>query len=129
MSDDRKTGSVGDLKEGKFVIIDEHPCRIVNIQKSKPGKHGHAKARVEAMSVFDGSKHSIMAPSSDKVEIPLLDKRSGQILAINGDTVQLMDLQSFETFETKLPEGVKAEAGGQMPYWIVLGRKLLTQEA
>lgn len=122
---DRRTGSLNELKDGKFVIIDGHPCKVVNIQVSRPGKHGHAKYRVEAMSIFDGSKHGIMGPAHEKIEIPILDKRSAQVLSVSGKDAQLMDLESFETFDVKVPSGVKIEEGGTAPYWVVLGRRLL----
>ena len=35
---------LGSLKAGSYVIIDGEPCRIVEMTKSKPGKHGSAKA-------------------------------------------------------------------------------------
>ena len=39
------TLEVRELKEGRYMMIDEEPCRILSIQTSKPGKHGEAKAR------------------------------------------------------------------------------------
>ncbi len=122
---DKRTASMSDLKEGKFVIIDGHPCRVIKIQTSRPGKHGHAKYRVSAESVTDGSKHNLMGPSDTKIEIPMLDKRSAQVLRVSGGEVQLMDLENFETFTLEVPKGKEMEEGGKTYYWIVLGQKLL----
>lgn len=125
MTGEVRTGSLNELKVGKFVIIDGHPCKVVNIQTSRPGKHGHAKHRIDAMSIFDGSKHGIMGPSHEKIQVPIIDKRSAQVLGVSGKTAQLMDLESFETFDADIPEGMKLEEGGQTPIWIVLDKKLL----
>ena len=35
------------LKVGRYVAIDEDAYKILSISKSKPGKHGSAKARLE----------------------------------------------------------------------------------
>ena len=71
-----QTDGFGSLKVGSYIIIDNEPCRIVSYDHSKPGKHGSAKARVSAISVFDGSKHSLVSPVSASVDVPLIDKRN-----------------------------------------------------
>jgi len=116
---------VGKLKVGRYIMIDGHPCKITKIQTSAPGKHGSAKARIEGISLFDGSKHSIIKPTHDRVEVPIIDKRQAQVLAVTGKTAQLMDMQTYETFEVELPAGMEITPGETISYWVVLGRKLL----
>lgn len=89
---------VRELKEGRYVVVDEEPCKILSIQMSKPGKHGEAKARIDAVGLFDEKKRSIVHPVTHKVQVPMIDKRKAQILAIAGKEVQLMDLENFENF-------------------------------
>jgi translation initiation factor 5A len=116
---------LGSLKVGSYIIIDNEPCRIVSYDHSKPGKHGSAKARVAAMGVFDGSKHSLVSPVSANVEVPLINKKSGQVISISGDTLQIMDLETFEVFETSsIEEEIrnKIRQGGEVEYWQVLDR-------
>jgi translation initiation factor 5A len=116
---------LGSLKVGSYIIIDNEPCRIVSYDHSKPGKHGSAKARVAAMGVFDGSRHSLVSPVSANVEVPLLHKRSGPVISISGQTLQIMDLETFEVFETSAVEEEiknKIRQGGEVEYWQVLER-------
>jgi translation initiation factor 5A len=116
---------LGSLKVGSYIIIDNEPCRIVSYDHSKPGKHGSAKARVAAMGVFDGSKHSLVSPVSANVEVPLINKRNGQVISISGDTLQIMDLETFEVFDTSSVEEEirnKIRQGGEVEYWQVLDR-------
>jgi translation initiation factor 5A len=116
---------LGSLKVGSYIIIDGEPCRIVSYDHSKPGKHGSAKARVAAMGVFDGSRHSLVSPVSANVEVPLIDKRNGQIISISGQVLQIMDLETFEVFETSAVEDEirdKINQGGEVEYWKVLER-------
>lgn len=116
---------LGSLKVGSYIIIDGEPCRIVSYDHSKPGKHGSAKARVAAMGVFDGSRHSLVSPVSASVEVPLIDKRNGQVISISGQVLQIMDLETFEVFETTAVEDEirdKINQGGEVEYWKVLER-------
>ncbi|MDN5846833.1 MAG: translation initiation factor IF-5A [Candidatus Nitrosocosmicus sp.] len=116
---------LGSLKVGSYIVIDGEPCRIVSYDHSKPGKHGSAKARVAAMGVFDGSRHSLVAPVSANVEVPLIDKRSGQLISVAGQVLQIMDLETFEVFETSAVEDEirdKLNQGGEVEYWKVLER-------
>jgi translation initiation factor 5A len=116
---------LGSLKVGSYIIIDGEPCRIVSYDHSKPGKHGSAKARVAAIGVFDGSRHSLVSPVSANVEVPLINKKSGQIISISGQTLQIMDLESFEVFETSAVEDEirdKVTQGGEVEYWKVLDK-------
>ncbi len=116
---------LGSLKVGSYIVIDGEPCRIVSYDHSKPGKHGSAKARVAAMGVFDGSRHSLVAPVSANVEVPLIDKRSGQLISVAGQMLQIMDLETFEVFETSAVEDEirdKLNQGGEVEYWKVLDR-------
>ena len=116
---------LGSLKVGSYIVIDGEPCRIVSYDHSKPGKHGSAKARVAAIGVFDGSKHSLVSPVSSNVEVPLIDKRNGQVISISGKTLQIMDLETFEVFDTSSIEDDmrdKLVQGGEVEYWKVLDR-------
>jgi translation initiation factor 5A len=124
-----KPVELGDLKEGSFVIIDNTPCRVVSIEKSKTGKHGSAKARVTAIGLFDGVKRSIVAPTDQKVEVPIIEKKTGQVLALLQDTVQIMDLQTYETFEVSKPKDEeilsKLSPGTEIEYWEILNKKYI----
>ncbi|MBS7659438.1 MAG: translation initiation factor IF-5A [Candidatus Bathyarchaeia archaeon] len=121
-----KPVDVGSLKEGGYVIIDNEPCRIVEITKSKPGKHGSAKARIVAIGVFDGVKRSIVKPVDATAEVPIIEKRSGQVFAITSSSVQIMDLETYEYLDAPFPEDEELKAklapGVEIEYWRILGR-------
>ncbi len=91
------------VKVGKYIVLDGEASKVTSLTTSSPGKHGAAKARLEAVGIFDGQKRSLVKPVDTKVEVPILDKRVGQILAVMGDQVQIMDLESYETFELPIP--------------------------
>jgi len=121
---DKKPERVGALKEGRYVVIDNEPCKIEKIQTSAPGKHGSAKSRIDARGVFDNKRRSIVKPVDAKIDVPIIDKKSGMITAIIGDTLQLMDMETYETFELPVPEEVEGEIkeGVNVEYWETMGR-------
>lgn len=122
-----KPVEIGELKVGSFVVIDNIPCRVVSMDKSKTGKHGSAKVRVVAMGIFDDVKRNLLAPADQRVDVPIVEKRSAQVIAIMPDTIQLMDLATYETFEIKTPkEGEivsKLASGVEVEYWDILNEK------
>lgn len=124
-----KLAHIGDLKVGKYVNIDGVPCKVVDIQISSTGKHGHAKARITAMGIFDNQKRQLLEGTHANCEIPILDKSSAQVVAIMGDRVQLMDLQSYETFEIQIPEEFRSQlsAGIEVEYQDYEGKKMLSR--
>jgi translation initiation factor 5A len=127
-----KVVEAGSLKAGRYLVIEGEPYRVVSIEKSKSGKHGHSKSRITAIGIFDGSKKSIVLPTDTKVDSPVIDKRVAQVNYITDSSppmLGLMDMESYESFEVPMPdpedfEG-KVEQGIQIEYWIVLGRRKL----
>lgn len=121
-----RIGRVGELKVGSYAVIDGEPCRIVSIDKSKPGKHGSAKFRCTGISLLDDSKRSFVSPVDASIQIPIIDKRNAQIISVGETSVQLMDLESYEVFEVNLPreEEIRSrlEAGKEVEYWNITGR-------
>jgi translation initiation factor 5A len=117
------------IKKGSNIIIDDEPCRVTEVQISKPGKHGHAKVRVSAVGIIDEKKRVIVKPGHDKVDIPLIDKRDAQVLSIQGDSANVMDSETFETFDIKIPEELAGSVadGSNILYWDLVGKKILKQ--
>ena len=126
----KEMAEVRELKVGRYVLIDEEPCKIQSISTSKPGKHGEAKARIDAVGIFDEQKRSVVHPVKHKVGIPIIDKRSAQILALMGsDVVQLMDLETYETFDMPIPEDLKGQLqpGKEILYLQAMGKRKITR--
>jgi len=116
---------VRSLKEGGYVLIDDEPCTIISISTSKPGKHGAAKARIDAIGIFDNQKRSIVQPVTAKIYVPIVERKTAQVISVSGDTVQLMDLSDYSTFELSIPEELKGniEVGKEIQYLEYEGRR------
>ncbi|MFB0560676.1 MAG: translation initiation factor IF-5A [Candidatus Lokiarchaeia archaeon] len=122
----KKITEVSKLKVNSYLLIDDVPYKVVSTTTSKSGKHGHAKVRLVAVGLFDESKKDLVFPGDAKVDVPLIDKRNGQIISV-GENVMLMDLETYETFELPKPteEEIlsKLAEGAEIEYWSVMNRK------
>jgi translation initiation factor 5A len=110
-------------------MVDDEPCKVLSMTKSKPGKHGAAKARVEVVGLFDNRKRVIMRPASATAVVPIIDKKKAQVISVSGDIAQLMDMEEYTTFEAKIPDEMKAkiQPGNEISYWKVNERVLLRE--
>ncbi|MBC7081196.1 MAG: translation initiation factor IF-5A [Thermoplasmatales archaeon] len=125
----KEMAEVRELKENRYIIIDDEPCKILSIATSKPGKHGEAKARIDAIGIFDNQKRSVIYPVKHKVAIPIIEKRTAQVISVRGDKLQLMDMETYETFEMDIPEEFKGkvEEGKEIEYLQAMGKKKITR--
>ena len=130
--EEKKLSHAGALKKGSYVLIDGNACVVKDTQTSRPGKHGHAKVRVKAQDLLTGSTKEIVKPGHDNVEVPIIKKKDGQILSINGDDMEIMDMETFEQMgaDRKLADDeVKdsLEAGQTVVFWVVTGKVVVKQ--
>lgn len=116
-----------ELRIGGYMLVDGETCVVRSIETSKTGKHGAHKCRFEAIAVISGKKKCIVCPGADRFEVPLIDKRKAQVLSMVGETVSLMDSDSFENFELVVPEEFKGQVkeGMQLEYWDMEGVKVI----
>ena len=120
-----------EAKVGTNIIVDGMPCAVKSIDISKTGKHGHAKCRIEAVGIVNGSKKVFVVPGHDRLEVPLVEKRRAQVLSKAGDMVNLMDLESFETLDVPCPDAevmASLQEDGNCEYWDIEGEKLVKRK-
>jgi len=119
-----------EARVGTNILIDGKPFTVKKIDISKTGKHGHSKARIEAASILTVSgKKVFVIPGHDKLEVPLVEKRKGQVLSIS-DTISVMDLENFETIDVPCPEDIKPqlEENCNVEYWDIEGDKIIKRK-
>ncbi len=113
---DKKFGQAGHLKPGNFVLIDGEACQVRSSEKSKPGKHGATKVRVVATGVFRSTKKTLLKSTDADVEIPIIQRKNAQVVAVMGDTVQIMDLETYETADLPKPDISGLQSGVELEY-------------
>jgi len=114
-----------ELREGEYVLIDDIPCKVVQIESSKPGKHGAAKMRVTGIGIFEGQKKTLLTPGDANIEIPIIERKNVLIMNVNGQNAQVMDQQSNEIYDMELPEDLlsQASAGKEAEVLEAMGRR------
>jgi len=109
-----------EVKVGTNLIVDGTSCVVKSIDISKTGKHGHAKCRIEAVGIINGTKKVFVVPGHERLEVPIVDKRKGQILSKAEGKASLMDLENFETIEVPCPDNnvfEELQENGNCEYW------------
>jgi translation initiation factor 5A len=120
----REQKQVRDLQEGAYVMIDDAPCTITSYSTAKPGKHGSAKARVEAKGVFDEKKRSLSQPVDAKIWVPIIERKQGQVVNVESDTVaQVMDLETYETITIQTPADADLSPDDDIEYLEMDGQR------
>jgi len=124
-----KIASVGGLQKGSYVVIEGAACRVVDTQTSRPGKHGHAKIRLTAVGIVDDKKRIAVMPGHDNVEVPIIEKKTAQVLSISGNMANVMDSATYEQFDIEIPKELTEEVkdGVNILYWEILSDKIMKQ--
>lgn len=125
---DKTTQLAKHLKPGGFVIIDDIPCKVDKVNISSSGKHGHAKVRIDAIGLLDGVRKSVIKTAHDNMEVPILLRKNGQVVAIlGGGKAQIMDMETFEVVELEIPSDRKDEivAGAEIEFFEILDTQTL----
>ena len=128
------------LKSGQYIMVDDEPCIIKATERSKSGKHGHAKVRVVCVGMFDNNKRSSTYPSGSMVEVPEIFKGTAQINFIEDALINIMDLESYESMDVDWPKDealvkkfkdIQADPGklstAQVEYWQLAGKTLINR--
>ena len=128
MSDTKMVGA-NQIQKGSFILLGGIACKVVDVEISKPGKHGHTKVRISAIGLVDDKKRIEVMPGHDNVEVPIIEKRSAQVLSVKGDTANVMDSETYETYDLKIPEEFRSKItdGMSVLYWDIMNEKVIKQ--
>ncbi len=118
-----------EIGKGSYIIIDGIPCRIVEMETSAPGKHGAAKSRITAVSIFDNQKKTLLLSGHGEVPVPDIKKKRAQVVSITATSVQLMDMETYEIYDSQIPEEMRdsLKAGMEVEVLEAMGRKAITR--
>ena len=118
-----------EAKIGTNILIEGEPYVVRKIDISKTGKHGASKCRIEAIGMLSEQKKIIAVPGHERFEVPMVDKRKGQVLSLD-DGVSIMDLENFETILIDCSEEIKSqlEVNSNVEYWDIEGRKIVKRK-
>ena len=124
-----KPTKAGTLKVGNYIMMQDVPCQITRFETSKTGGRGTARAKIEAVSLIDGRKRVELHSTGDNVNVPIIGKKTAQVLSVQGELANVMDTDTYETFDLAVPESLNGEVkeGKEILYWELQGKKILKQ--
>ncbi len=109
------------LKVGRYCCVDDKAYKINSISKSKPGKHGTAKARLELVDIFTSQKISHVRSVTDSIHVPLIEKGTAMVTHIEGAEVHAMNMRDHSMMILPLEEELEIEAGKEIMWMEALG--------
>ena len=74
-----------DLRKGNYMTINDKPCKILEMNTSSPGKHGHAKIHFIALDLKRMKKIETIHPSTHMVQVPQSKKEELRLMALDED--------------------------------------------
>lgn len=121
--------SISDLKPGRYIMMDGDACEILDMQKSAPGKHGHAKYRVSAQTLLSKQKKVKVYTGHANVKVPIIEKKEAQVLSVDDDEAQIMDMETYETIKAKKGPDLDEEINpdDKVVFWDILGDKVIRE--
>ncbi|HLC50125.1 MAG TPA: translation initiation factor IF-5A [Candidatus Nanoarchaeia archaeon] len=128
MADSKSIGA-NQVQKGTSILLDGVACKVVDVEISKPGKHGHSKVKISAVGLLDDRKRIVVMPGHDAIEVPIIGKKSAQVLSVQGNTANVMDAETYETFDLKIPDELKGQVvdGCSVLYWDIMGDRVMKQ--
>jgi translation initiation factor 5A len=98
--------SAGSVKKNGYMVFNGRPCKVVDYSTAKTGKHGHAKASITGVDIFNGKKMEDSLPTSHNVDIPIIKRNEWQVIALDQEGfLTLMDSKTGTTrSDLKLPD-------------------------
>ena len=109
------------LKVGRYCCVDDKAYKINSISKSKPGKHGSAKARLELVDIFTGQKIAHVGSVTDSIHVPLIEKGTAMVTHIEGVEVHAMNMRDHSMMILPLEDEMEIDAGKEIMWMEALG--------
>jgi translation initiation factor 5A len=68
-------------------------------------------------------------PGHDSIEVPIIEKKNAQVLSVSGNKANVMDSETYETFDIEIPDELKGSCseGTIILYWDVMGTRVMKQ--
>ncbi|XP_069113937.1 eukaryotic translation initiation factor 5A-1-like [Argopecten irradians] len=101
------------LRKNGYVVIKEHPCKIVEMTTSKTGKHGHAKVHLTGLDIFTQKKYEDICPSTHNMNVPIVNRQDLQVVDVAAEDGGYMSLMNDngEIVQVRSPTG---DLGGEI---------------
>ena len=115
---------VKELENGDYVSYNGKPCRVKSKVNVTVGTHCHTKVKLELEFIFEKRTEEIAFATHTQLEQLEIYRKKGQIIAKQGETLQVMDLVSYETFDAGCEKELydELEVGNEVIFLDISGK-------
>jgi len=93
---------VRQLKRGTYIVLNEKPYLIKEIQSVVVSSHSGTKTKLELEGVFDGDRRTTTLSPHENMETVEIIRRLGQIISKSEGGLQVMGMDSYDTFDAEI---------------------------
>ena len=118
-----------ELKKGMYFLLNNQLVRVTKKEIVVYGTHSHSKLKIFYTDVKGSGEKFVNMKHEDKIEILDIIRKTGQVISKTDNSVQIMDMQSYETFDMKIPEELKDQVKENVTvaYWVILDDKVMKE--
>lgn len=98
-----------EVKVGVSIVFKKlHPCKVIQVNVSAPGKHGHAKKACVGIDYLTGKKHEEILTHHSHITPVTVSRTTYMAVDVDADGfLTLIDDDANERQDLKLPAGVE----------------------
>ena len=95
------------LKVGKHALINGHPCKVIEINRSEPGKHGHAQYNVYGRDLRTSKKQNELFKHHDHLIPVQVERHTSMGVDLDDKNLIVINDNMEERVDLLLPEELK----------------------
>jgi translation initiation factor 5A len=95
------------LKSGSYIVHKDQPHRVLKNNIVVTGTHSHTKNKLEIQNILNDKYETLVYPPHERLEDVEITRKKAQLLAMQENQAQIMDLQSYETFNAALKDSLE----------------------
>ncbi len=92
------------LRKGNYIVYKNEPCLIKETATVVTGTHTHTKVKISLQGLFSGTNDIFTSSPHDTAEEIQIIRKEGQLISKGQDKIQIMDMRSYETFDSEADE-------------------------
>lgn len=119
ISHPQKTSSL--VKKKDLIIIKDHPCVVIDMAFSKPGKTGRKKVRITGICIFTRKKLEEVYLQANTVYIPVCEFKKHVIVSKQGQTVTIFNEELKANQTLLFPEELNWYKAKQVSVFTCMG--------
>jgi translation initiation factor 5A len=99
-----------EIDRGMFILVNKEIFKVIRKEVIAVGTHSHSKTKLVCQNISGGGERFFTYSHKDRVEVPDIENRVGQVISVGEGSMSVMDLKNYETLEVGAGRDLLAEA-------------------